>query len=472
MSEQHIASIVLAAGRSTRMRGQRSKLLHEVAGLPIIGRVARLLRGLALSQNLFIVSHQKDAVMEAIRVELPTAIAVNQGEPLGTGHAVRVGLGALSKPITDVLVLAGDVPLLRDETLRHLLEIHATSGALVSLLTFHTSNPEGYGRVIRDSKGCVQEIVESQECTPEQAKIQECNAGVYVFRRAFLEQEIHHLRNNNSKGELYLTDLVACAYGKIPAAAWNVDEHEVMGVNTASELARANTLANANIVRRHLRAGVVFLFPETVEIHEDVEIAPGAIIEAFVSLRGKTRIGTSTRISMGALLQNANIEDDVSILPYTLVDSSRIETGARVGPFARIRPDSVVGKNAHVGNFVELKKTVLHAGVKANHLSYLGDAEVGEGSNIGAGTITCNYDGKNKYTTIIGAGVFVGSDSQLIAPVHVGDGAYIGTGTTVFSDVPAQALAINPRRQDHRLNWVAPYARTKNDEQKNNHNNK
>lgn len=459
MTPKHYASFVLAAGRSTRMRGRRSKLLHEVAGVPVIGRVARLLKCLELPENILIVSHQKEAVMAAVHAELPNAVAVDQGEPLGTGHAVRIGLGALSAQATDVLVLAGDVPLLREETLRRLLEIHAQTGTAVSFITFDAQNPDGYGRVIRDESGAVLGIVESRECTPEQAKIRECNSGIYVFARDFLEKEIGALRSDNRKGEFYLTDLVARAAQHRPAASWKADEAEVMGVNTAAELARAHVLANAGILRRHMESGVVFLFPETSEVHEDVQIGPGVVVEAGVSLRGKTRIGAESRISMGCILQNAEVEEEACILPYTLVEDSRIEQGARVGPFARIRPGSVVGKNAHVGNFVELKKTVLHAGVKANHLSYLGDAEIGEGSNIGAGTITCNYDGKNKYRTVIGANVFVGSDSQIVAPVTVGDGAYIGTGTTVFSDVPAGALAINPRRQEERPGWVPPYAR-------------
>ncbi len=461
MTTKRYASIVLAAGRSTRMRGRRSKLLHEVAGIPVIARVARQLRRLELPENLFVVSHQKEEVMAAAQAELPGAVSVDQGEPLGTGHAVRVGLGALSAHATAVLVLAGDVPLLRAETLRRLLDLHESGQNRVSFLTFEAADPRGYGRVIRHADGAVRAIVEDRECTPEQASVRECNAGIYVFERHFLEEEIQKLRTDNQKGEFYLTDVVMRAGEGGQAATWMVSEDEVMGVNTAAELSRAHVLANARNVRRHMDGGVVFLFPETVEVHEDVEIGPGTVVEGCVSLRGKTRIGAEVRLSAGCILQDTVVEEGACLLPYTIVEESRIESGARVGPFSRIRPGSVVGKRAHVGNFVELKKTILGEGVKANHLSYLGDAEVGAGSNVGAGTITCNYDGKNKFRTMIGENVFVGSDTQLIAPVAVGDGAYIGTGTTVFSDVPAGALAINPRKQENRPGWIPPYARPK-----------
>jgi bifunctional UDP-N-acetylglucosamine pyrophosphorylase/glucosamine-1-phosphate N-acetyltransferase len=453
------ASIVLSAGKSTRMKSPRSKLLYEVGGVPIIARVARVLGALKTESNVFVVSYQKEEILDTVRRVLPDAVAVDQGEPRGTGHAVQSALPALPDWVTDVIVLAGDVPLLSADSLRRLMEMHSRAGALASFLTFVAENPFGYGRVLRDGPGEVEYIMEQTECTPEQLKVTECNSGVYVFCRKWLDEAIPLLRSDNKKGEFFLTDLIMLAVDKVRVPTITVPESEVMGVNTQMDLARAKRLALQSRVLRFMEEGVCFAQPDTVDLHDDVEIAGGAMIEGQVSLRGSTVIEACARIGQGSVLENARIGEHAKILPYTVIEDSQVRAGARVGPYSHLRPGSDVGENAHVGNFVELKKATLAAGVKANHLSYLGDVTIGEASNIGAGTITCNYDGKNKYHTTLGAGVFVGSDSQLVAPVTVGDGAYVGTGTTVLHDVPAGALVINPKTQEVRPGWIAPFAR-------------
>ena len=458
------ASIVLAAGKSTRMKSPRSKLLYEVGGVPIIGRVARVLRDLEIESNVFVVSYQKDEVLAAVRGVLPAAEAVDQGEPRGTGHAVQSALPTLPDWVTDVVVLAGDVPLLRAKSLRDLMDMHARAGSLASFLSFTAEDPHGYGRVLRDGAGEVEYIMEQTECTPEQLKVTECNSGIYVFCRKWLDEAIPLLRSDNQKGEFFLTDLIMLAVDKVRVPTITVPESEVMGVNTQMDLARAKRLALQARVLRFMEEGVCFAQPDTVELHDDVEIAGGAVIEGQVSLRGATVIEACARIGQGSVLEDARVGAHAQILPYTVIESSVVRDGARVGPYSHLRPGSDVGPNAHVGNFVELKKATLAAGVKANHLSYLGDVTIGEASNIGAGTITCNYDGKHKFHTTLGAGVFVGSDSQLVAPVTVGDGAYVGTGTTVLGDVPAGALVINPKSQEIREGWTPPFAREKKPE--------
>ncbi len=453
-------SIVLAAGKSTRMKSPRSKLLYEVGGIPIVARVARVLRDLDVSSSVFVVSHQKERVFEAVQAVLPDAVAVDQGEPRGTGHAVLCALDAVPGHITDVLVLAGDVPLLRAESLRQLIRMHESKAALASFITFTPEDPQGYGRVLRDGAGEVEYIMEQSECTPEQAAVGECNSGIYAFCMKWLREAIPLLRADNHKGEFYLTDLIMLAADKVSIPTLEIPEAEVMGINTQMELARAQRLSTAERVRRFMEQGVCFIAPESVEIHEDVQLAGGVIIEAQTSLRGNTSVGECTRVGQGCVLENARIGEHVELLPYCVIGDSAVRDHARVGPFAHLRPGSDVGENARVGNFVELKKAELGAGAKANHLSYLGDVTVGEKSNIGAGTITCNYDGKNKFRTTLGRGVFVGSDSQLIAPVTVGDGAYVGSGTTVFDDVPPGALVTNPKTQKIHKNWIPPGDRT------------
>ncbi len=458
------ASIVLAAGKSTRMKSPRSKLLYEVGGIPIVARVARVLRELEIEANRFVVSYQKEEVLAAARRVLPQAEAVDQGEPLGTGHAVQCALPGLPEWVTDVVVLAGDVPLLRADSLRRLMDMHTRAGALASFLTFVADDPHGYGRVLRDGAGEVEYIMEQTECTPEQMKVTECNSGIYVFCRKWLNEAIPLLRADNKKGEFFLTDLIMLAVDKVRVPTLTVPESEVMGVNTQMELAVAKRLAQQARVRRFMEEGVCFVQPDSVELHDDVEIAGGAVIEGQVSLRGATVIEACALIGHGSVLEDARIGGNARILPYTVIEDSVVRSGARVGPYSHLRPGSDVGEGAHVGNFVELKKAALAAGVKANHLSYLGDVTIGQGSNIGAGTITCNYDGRNKFHTTLGAGVFVGSDSQLIAPVTVGDGAYVGTGTTVLRDVPAGALVINPKTQELREGWIPPYDRERKPE--------
>ncbi|HZR09503.1 MAG TPA: bifunctional UDP-N-acetylglucosamine diphosphorylase/glucosamine-1-phosphate N-acetyltransferase GlmU, partial [Myxococcales bacterium] len=381
----------------------------------------------------------------------PLRFAV-QPEQLGTGHAVLCAEETLRGFEGDVLVLAADVPLIRSETLQKL--VRAREGADVALLTCRAHKPQGYGRVVRNPDGTVARVVEEKDASPAERKIDEVNASIYLADSAFLFRALHGVGRGNAQSEYYLTDIVA----KGRAVAVEAEETEVAGINDRAQLAASAALLRERRNAELMKDGVTLIDPAVTYVDEGVEVGRDTVLEPLVSLRGKTRIGRGARIGQGCVIVDTEVADGAQILPYSHLTESRIGAGATVGPFARLRPGAQLAEQAHVGNFVELKKTVLGKGSKANHLTYLGDTVVGEGCNIGAGTITCNYDGKSKHQTTIGDGAFIGSDTQLIAPVTVGKDAYVGTGTTVREDVPAGALAVSAGKQRNIEGWVAKKA--------------
>ena len=453
------AALILAAGKSTRMKSDRSKLLHEVAGVPIISRVGDLVARLGCDPAVLVVSHQKDMILDAFGAKFSGALMVDQGVPKGTGHAVMKGMEALDGFAGEVIILAGDVPLLSFETVERFKKVHEESGALLTVMTMEPGNPHGYGRVIRGEHG-PERIIEQKDLPPELSHLTECNGGIYIVNGPWLARVIGTIDNNNSQGEFYLTDLLELVPPGGVTASMLVPEQELLGVNTRAHLAQAEAIAQGRIARQLMEEGVTILSPGEVTIHEGVRVGRDTVILRGVALRGATSIGEGCLIDQGCVITDAHIGDGVVIKPYSVIEASRVEETAQVGPFSHLRPHSHLMRGAKVGNFVECKKSTLHEGVKANHLTYLGDAEVGAGTNIGAGTITCNYDGVNKFKTTIGERVFIGSDSQLIAPLEIGDDAYVGTGTTVRSDVPAGSLVVNPKSERVIEQWVPPKGRS------------
>jgi bifunctional UDP-N-acetylglucosamine pyrophosphorylase / glucosamine-1-phosphate N-acetyltransferase len=447
---QKIAAVVLAAGKGTRMKSDKAKVLHEAGGRPIAFFPIRAALALDASPAVIVVGHQAEDVQAGLTKQFPGAplkFAV-QKEQLGTAHAVLCAEDQLQDFDGSVLILAADVPLIRTETLRRL--IAAKGDADVAMLTAKAKDPKGYGRIVRNAKGEVARIVEEKDATVEERKLDEINASIYLVDAKFLFSALHGVGKSNAQGEYYLTDIVA----KGRSVAVLAEEAEVSGVNDRAQLAWSGAQLRERKNGQLMKEGVTFHDPAATYVDEGVEVGADTILEPMVSLRGKTRVGKNVRIGQGAVIIDCEIADGAQILPYSHLIESRVGPGAFVGPFARLRPGAQVGEQAHVGNFVELKKTVLGKGSKASHLSYLGDSIIGEGVNIGAGTITCNYDGKKKFTTTIEDGAFIGSDTQLIAPVTVGKGAYVGTGTTIREDVPAGALAVSAGKQRNIEGWV------------------
>jgi bifunctional UDP-N-acetylglucosamine pyrophosphorylase/glucosamine-1-phosphate N-acetyltransferase len=441
-----IAVVVLAAGLGTRMRSRRAKVLHELAGRPLLHYPLLALRPLAPARVVLVVGHQADLVRAAAAgVDTPGLESVLQAEQRGTGHAVRCAVEELAGFVGDVLVLYGDVPLIRPETLEALVATHRREDAALTLLTLHFSDPAGYGRIVRDGGGRVERIVEERDANPAERAITEINPGFYCIRSDVLGSLLERLRPNNVQGELYLTDVVgmAAADGRRVATVSVADPEEVAGVNSRAELARMEARVRATLVERLMEAGVTFEDPATAYLGSEVEIGPDTVIGPNVVLRGRTRIGTGCRLDGTNFLVDTVVGDGAHLLFGTVADGARIGAEARIGPYARLRPGTKLGAGVHIGNFVETKKAVVGDGTKANHLSYLGDCEIGPDTNVGAGTITCNYDGFKKSTTRIGARVQIGSDTQLVAPVSVGDDAYVAAGTTVTRDVPPGALAVS-----------------------------
>lgn len=442
-----VTVVVLAAGRGVRMKSSRPKVLHEAAGRPLVDHVIaaarELLAGRPGSRLVVVTGAGREELIPHLSRNAPDAAVVVQDPPRGTGDAVRAAVPALGDA-TRVVVLAGDVPLLSAATLERLEgALDAEPGAGIAVLTAVLPDAGSYGRVVRGADGRFTRIVEAKDATPEERAIGEFNSGIYVFDRVVLERELPRLTDANAQREFYLTDVLGFAVEEgVGVVAIPVeDPSEVLGVNSRAELAEVDTLLRRRAVRAAMAAGATLIRPETITLDEGVTFGPDAVVEPFVTITGASSVGAGSRIGQGCVVASSTIGAGVALRPYCVLENAVVGDGAFVGPFARLREGTVLGPDVHVGNFVETKKARLARGAKANHLTYLGDCSVGEKTNVGAGVITCNYDGYGKHHTGIGAGVFVGSDVQLVAPVTIGDGAIIGAGSTITKDVPAHALA-------------------------------
>jgi bifunctional UDP-N-acetylglucosamine pyrophosphorylase/glucosamine-1-phosphate N-acetyltransferase len=447
--------IVLAAGLGTRMKSRKAKVLHEAGGLPLIKHVVRSASGIADPGHIVIVTgHQAESV-ESLLSGHGLRFA-RQQEQRGTGHAVAICENVVPGKNGRVVILYGDCPLLSTQTLRKLLDCHSQSTAAATVITTELDDPTGYGRVIVDENGSVRGIVEEKAANPQQKSLRLINSGIYCFEADALWHNLRELQPNPAANEYYLTDIVDIINrtGRRVASFCHDNADELLGINTRVDLAHVDSVFRERKARELMLSGVTIVRPETVAIDVDVQVGMDTVIEACSQLLGTTVIGENCRIGAGAIVRDCTIADNVEIGPYTFAAQSRVDSGATVGPFARLRLENHVGENALVGNFVELKKTHLGPGSKASHLTYLGDSTIGTDVNIGAGTITCNYDGRTKHKTRIGDQAFIGSNSTLVAPVEVGSGAYTAAGSVITEPVPADALGIGRGRQVNKQNWA------------------
>jgi bifunctional UDP-N-acetylglucosamine pyrophosphorylase / glucosamine-1-phosphate N-acetyltransferase len=439
---------ILAAGRGTRMKSDLPKVLHSLGGLSMVERVIASVEPLSPSRRMVIVGYQAEAVKAAL--QSPNVEFVEQTVQLGTGHAIQQLLPHLEGYTGNLLVLNGDVPLLRTQTLEKLLQTHQTYQNAATILTSHLSHPKGYGRVFCNDNNIVQQIVEDKDCSPAQRQNHRINAGIYCFRWENLAQVIPHLEANNAQKEYYLTDAVT-QVGQVMAVDVE-DEQEILGINDRLQLATANEILQRRIKEKWMMAGVTLIDPSSITIDDTVELQPDVIIEPQTHLRGNTVIHSGSRIGPGSLIENSHLGANVTV-QYSVVTDSSIQTGTRIGPYAHLRGHAQVGANCRIGNFVELKNTKLGDRTNAAHLSYLGDATVGTQVNIGAGTITANYDGVKKHPTKIGDRTGTGSNTVLVAPVTLGDDVYIAAGSTITEDVPNDCLAVARERQVIKPGW-------------------
>jgi bifunctional UDP-N-acetylglucosamine pyrophosphorylase/glucosamine-1-phosphate N-acetyltransferase len=436
------------------MKSAEPKVLHHAGGLPLIEHVLRAADSLQPSTVVVVVGHMAERVEDSLRKRLGLRFALQQPQ-LGTGHALLQAKPDLAGRSGTVVLLSGDVPLLRPATLQALVRTHESRGAAATVLTARVERPDGYGRIVRED-GRIAAIVEHKDATAAQRAIDEINSGIYAFALEPLFDALASIGAANAQGEYYLPDLVRIYRERgLPVETVSLeDPREILGVNSRRELADVTTILNATRNEELMAAGVSIVDPASAWIGPDVVVGPDTVIHQNVYLEGRTRIGAGCEIHACVRIVDSTIDDGVIVQNFCVVTESHIASGARIGPFAHIRPQSDVGEGAHVGNFTELKKTTLGKGSKANHLSYLGDATIGENVNIGAGTITCNYDGTHKHPTVIEDGAFIGSDSQLVAPVRVGKGAYVAAGSSIVEDVPAGALGIARGKQVNKDGWV------------------
>ena len=451
-----LAVVIMAAGKGTRLKSRRPKVLHEIGGKPLLGHVIAAASRIVAPAHIYaVIGHQAERVRDAVAA---TGVQfVEQAEQRGTGHAIQCAQASIAG-YENILVLSGDVPLIRPETIEQVWQFHQAEHAAMTILTAAPDNPTGYGRILRMAAGSaeVEAIVEQKALTPQQQSIREINSGIYAFKTAPLLAHLAHLTTDNAHGELYLTDMAGLlrAAGDRVVAVQAADAAEILGANTIAELVALDATMRANTASRLMAAGVTIFRPETCVIDADVQIEPDTIVEPYVQLLGRTRIGAESRIRSYSVIEDCTLGSDVLVRQSCVLAESTVADGARIGPFAHLRPGSEIGEEVHIGNFVETKKARLGKGTKAGHLTYLGDAVIGPGTNIGAGVITCNYDGVHKHTTHIGQGVFVGSDSTLVAPVSIEDGAYVGAGSCITKDVPAGALAVGRARQVTKEGWA------------------
>jgi bifunctional UDP-N-acetylglucosamine pyrophosphorylase / glucosamine-1-phosphate N-acetyltransferase len=455
--EMQLAIVIMAAGKGTRLRSKRPKVLHQVGGKALLRHVVDSARQIVPPEDIYvIVGHEAEAVKNSV-ADLGVQF-IEQKEQRGTGHAMKVARQATQR-YENVIVLYGDVPLIRPETIRKVRDFHLDRRAAMTVLTAEPEDLTGYGRVIRKSPTSeeIREIVEFKSLTPEHAKAPEINSGIYGFATGPLFTHIDSLGTNNAHGEYYLTDMasILSGAGERVVALKAEDADEILGANTIAEMMTLDGKLRLMIARRLMAEGVTIFRPETTVIDAGVTVGADTVIEPFVQLLGETKVGDDCTIRSYSVLENATLGDRVLVRQGCIITQSQIEKEALIGPYAHIRPESQIGEGAHIGNFVETKKIQLGKGSKANHLTYLGDAEIGEKVNVGAGVITCNYDGILKHPTKIGDGVFVGSDSTLVAPLTVGSGAYIAAGSCITEDVPENALALGRARQTTKEGWAA-----------------
>lgn len=445
------AAIVLAAGKGTRMKSARAKVLHELAGRALVTYPVEAALGAGAGRVVAVVGYDRSKVEVVLKERFgERVITALQFEQRGTGDAARCGFEALGNFAGWLVVLYGDCPLLTSRALRALLEAAAAARGPLAMLVCDLGEPAGYGRILRDQQGRVKAVRERKDCDASELAIKEVNPGVYAIRGDFFRDAVARLTASNAQRELYLTDLVeeAARAGGVADVKW--DAVELQGINDRFDLAECERELRRQIARRHALSGVTVRDPNTAYIDMDVAIEPEAVIESQVSLRGKCVIGAGARVDVGCVLTDVIVRPGAQLLPYTVATGSGIGESARVGPFTHLRPETRLGPEVHIGNFVETKKTQVGRGSKANHLSYLGDGVIGERVNVGAGTIFCNYDGFNKYTTVLEDDCFIGSDTQIVAPLTVGRGGYVATGTTLTTNVPPDTLAISRVRQDNK----------------------
>ncbi len=454
-----LAVIILAAGEGTRMKSDTAKVLHPLMGKPLVYYALEAAKALEPERLVVVVGDQADQV-KAELADQGVRFAL-QKEQKGTAHAVAKAMPSLKGFKGQVMVIYADTPLVRAKTLKSLAAMHRGKKAAITLMTAKVSGPYGYGRIMRDHKGRIKAIIEEKDCTPGQRSIKEINPGMYCYDTEFLKSALPKVKNKNKQGEYYLTDLVQIAVdsGVSPASAMIGDNSEIMGVNSRWDMAKVTAALISRINHQHARSGVTIVSQENTYIQPGVKIGKDTVVEPGAWIEGRTKIGSGSKVEMQARIKNSKLASGVVVEMCSRIEDSTVEKGARiktgsvieesrvgqgsqVGPMAHLRPGSVIGKDARIGNFVETKKALIKEGAKSSHLSYIGDAEVGRRVNLGCGFITCNYDGKDKWKTVIEDHVFVGSDTQTVAPVRIGRGAYIGSGSTIDKDIPQGSLAL------------------------------
>ncbi len=458
-------AVIMAAGKGTRMKSDRSKVMHEVAGRPMIEWVAKAALDAGCDNLVVIVGHQREVVQEHLTRQFGDRVAFAVQDPqLGTGHAVFCAVPALRDGASRTLILSGDVPNMQPETIRAF--VAAAQGSTLSVMTAVLADAARYGRIVRDGE-TLRAIVEHADASPEVRAIREINTGFYVADTEFLCTELAKLcagPADNAQGEYYLTDLVAVAAAAGAATAWVLDDvAQMQGVNTRTQLAEATAWCRTRINDAWMDAGVTMLDPRHTYIDADVQLAADVLLHPGVQLIGATTIGEGTTVGNGCVIEDSHVAQDVTILPFCHFEQAHVENGARIGPMCHLRPGADIGPQCHVGNFVEVKNSRLDVGAKANHHSYIGDGHIGARANIGAGTIFCNYDGYRKHRTTVGAGAFVGSNSALVAPVSVGENAYVAAGSVVTGDVPKDGLAVARGRQRNIEGWAKGWRATNED---------
>ncbi|MDP1845689.1 MAG: bifunctional UDP-N-acetylglucosamine diphosphorylase/glucosamine-1-phosphate N-acetyltransferase GlmU [Candidatus Moranbacteria bacterium] len=449
LSKDKATAVILAAGQGTRMKSTKPKVLHQILGRPMIAYLLDTLKEAGDDDIVVVVGHQAEAVKAAL-TDYKLRFVVQEPQ-LGTGHAVQVAMPAVPASAATIMVLCGDAPLISGESIAALQKLHAGAGAAVTVQTIELPDGAHYGRVVRDEAGRVAAVVQAKDShdRPDLLAIREINTGAYCFDAAFLVDGLMKIPKSPVTGEIYLTDLIHIAreQGRGVEALIDPDWEALLGINSRAELAGATCTVKRRINARHMDQGVTFMDPEVTYIESFVTIGKDTVIYPNVYLQGKTVIGENCRIEASVKIADSILDHDVYVKMGSVITQSRVGAGVDIGPCAHLRPLSDLRAGVHVGNFVEVKKSVLHEGVKAGHLTYLGDADVGAGTNVGAGTITCNYDGEKKHPTVIGEGAFIGSNTALVAPVTVGAGAYVGAGSTITKDVPPGKLGISRARQ-------------------------